>query len=78
MLKKVEMIDFHFNVHMDMKITFEIHYEKSALPEVFPEAHTRVSQAEKATAKTAMQESVEAMVVEATKQEIEAAPKEFQ
>ncbi len=27
MLKEVEMTNFHFNVHMDGKITFEIHYE---------------------------------------------------
>ena len=25
-LKEVEMTDFHFNVHMNGKITFEIHY----------------------------------------------------
>ena len=37
MLKEVEMTDFHFNVHMDGKITFEIHYEEGVLPEVFPE-----------------------------------------
>ena len=37
-LKEVEMTDFHFNVHMDGKITFEIHYEEGALPEIFPEA----------------------------------------
>lgn len=36
MLKEVEMTDFHFNVHMDGKITFEIHYEEGVLPEVFP------------------------------------------
>ena len=51
MLKEVEMTDFHFNVHMDGKITFEIHYEKGVLPEVFPEARTRVSRAAKAAAK---------------------------
>ncbi|MBS6310695.1 MAG: hypothetical protein KH842_05590 [Firmicutes bacterium] len=49
-LKEVEMTDFHFNVHMDGKITFEIHYEEGALPEVFPEARTRVSRAAKAAA----------------------------
>lgn len=42
-LKEVEMTDFHFNVHMDGKITFEIYYEQGVLPEVFPEARTRVS-----------------------------------
>ena len=59
MLKEVEMTDFHFNVHMDGKITFEIHYEEGALPEIFPEARTRVSRAAKAAAKAAAQESTE-------------------
>ena len=47
------MTDFHFDVHMDGKITFEIHYEEGVLPEVFPEARTRVSQKERASAKAA-------------------------
>ena len=68
-LKEVEMTDFHFNVHMDGKITFEIHYEEGVLPEVFPEARTRVSRAAKAAAKAAMQESTEIMAVEATEPE---------
>lgn len=51
MLKEVEMTDFHFNVHMDGKITFEIHYEQGVLPEVFPEARTRVSRAAQKAAK---------------------------
>ena len=76
MLKEVEMTDFHFNVHMDGKITFEIHYEEGALPEVFPEARTRVSRAAKAAAKAAAQESTEVMAVEAAKPEIEATPQE--
>ena len=59
MLKEVEMTDFHFNVHMDGKITFEIHYEEGALPEIFPEARTRVSRAAKAAAKAAAQESAQ-------------------
>ena len=59
-LKEVEMTDFHFNVHMDGKITFEIHYEEGALPEIFPEARTRVSRAAKAAAKAAAQEGIEA------------------
>ena len=75
-LKEVEMTDFHFNVHMDGKITFEIHYEEGALPEVFPEARTRVSRAAKAAAKAAAQESTEVMAVEAAEPEIEAAPEE--
>ena len=73
-LKEMEMTDFHFNVHMDGKITFEIHYEEGVLPEVFPEARTRVSRAAKAVAKAAAQESTEVMAVEATEPEIEAAP----
>ncbi|HIQ58278.1 MAG TPA: hypothetical protein IAB22_02390 [Candidatus Merdivicinus intestinavium] len=75
-LKEVEMTDFHFNVHMDGKITFEIHYEEGALPEVFPEARIRVSRAAKAAAKAAAQESTEVMAVEAAKPEIEATPQE--
>lgn len=63
-LKEVEMTDFHFNVHMDGKITFEIHYEEGVLPEVFPEARTRVSRAAKAATKAAAQESTEVMAVE--------------
>lgn len=50
-LKEVEMTDFHFNVHMDGKITFEIHYEHGVLPEVFPEARTRVSRTAQKAAK---------------------------
>ena len=75
-LKEAEMIDFHFNVHMDGKITFEIHYEEGVLPEVFPEARTRVSRATKAATKAAAQEITEVMAVEATKPETEAAPQE--
>ena len=69
MLKEVEMTDFHFNVHMDGKITFEIHYEEGVLPEVFPEARTRVSRAAKAAAKAAAQEITEVMAVEAAEPE---------
>ena len=72
----MEITDFHFNVHMDGKITFEIHYEEGALPEIFPEARTRVSRAAKAAAKAAAQESTEVMAVEAAEPEIEAAPQE--
>ena len=75
-LKEVEMTDFHFNVHMDGKITFEIHYEEGALPEVFQEARTRVSRAAKAAAKAAAQESTEVMAVETAEPEIEAALEE--
>ena len=75
-LKEVEMTDFHLNVHMDGKIAFEIHYEEGVLPEVFPEARTRVSRAEKAAAKAAAQDSTEVMAVEAAEPKIEVAPEE--
>jgi hypothetical protein len=50
-LKEVEMLDFHFNVPMDGKITFEIHYAPGILPETFPEPRAKVTRAEKAAAK---------------------------
>ena len=59
-LKEVEMTDFHFNVHMDGKITFDIHYEQGVLPEVFPEPRGRVTRAEKAAAKAARATAEEA------------------
>ena len=62
-LKEVEMTDFHFNVHMDGKITFEIHYEQGVLPEVFPEARTRVSRTAQKAAKS---EEEAALAEEAT------------
>ncbi|MCB6414981.1 hypothetical protein LI221_07875 [Faecalimonas umbilicata] len=64
MLKEMEMTDFHFNVHMDGKITFEIHYEPGVLPEVFPEARARVTRAEKAAAKAAAKAVQEAAPAE--------------
>ena len=63
------MTDFHFNVHMDGKITFEIHYEEGVLPEVFPEARARVSRAAKVAAKAAAQECTEVIAVEAAEPE---------
>lgn len=74
MLKEVEMTDFHFNVHMDGKITFEIHYEPGVLPEVFPEARARVTRAAKAAAKATAKAVQEAAPTEespevATKEE---------
>ena len=71
MLKEVEMTDFHFNVHMDGKITFEIHYEESVLPEVFPEARTRVSRAARAVAKTAMPQPAEDKAAEKKEENIQ-------
>lgn len=54
-LKELEMLDFHFDVHMDGKITFEIHFEEGVLPEVFSEPRTRMTRAakEKAAAQAA-------------------------
>lgn len=49
--KELEMLDIHFNVRMDGKITFEIHFEEGVLPEVFPEPRTRMTRAAKAKAK---------------------------
>ena len=57
-------------------ISFEIHYEEGTLPEVFPEARTRVSRTAKATAKAITQESAEIMVAEAIEPEPEAAAEE--
>ena len=53
MLKEVEMLDFHFNVPEDGKITFEISYAQGVLPEVFPEPRAKMTRAEKAAAKAA-------------------------
>lgn len=53
MLKEVEMLDFHFNVPVDGKITFEINYAPGVLPEVFPDPRTKMTRAEKAAIKTA-------------------------
>lgn len=78
MLKEVEMTDFHFNVHMDGKITFEIHYEEGVLPEVFPEARTRVSRAAKAAAKAAMQQPAEDETAEAIEPAVEDEPEDSQ
>ena len=57
MLKEVEMLDFHFNVPEDGKITFEISYAQGILPEVFPEPRAKMTRAEKAAAKAAAKES---------------------
>lgn len=52
MLKEVEMLDFHFNVPADGKITFEINYAPGVLPEKFPEPRAKMTRAEKAATKT--------------------------
>ena len=59
MLKEVEMLDFHFNVPADGKITFEISYAQGVLPEVFPEARAKMTRAEKAAAKAAAKAATE-------------------
>ncbi len=61
-IKEVELLDFHFNVPVDGKITFEIHYAPGVLPETFPEPRAKVTRAAKATAKAqkaAMQEDAD-------------------
>lgn len=59
MLKEVEMLDFHFNVPADGKITFEINYAPGVLPEVFPAARAKMTRAEKAAAKAAAKATAE-------------------
>lgn len=56
MLKEVEMLDFHFNVPEDGKITFEINYASGVLPEVFPEPRAKMTRAEKAAVKAASEQ----------------------
>ena len=82
-IKELEMLDFRFNVPLDGKITFEIHFAEGVLPEVFPEARTRVSRAAKASG-PAIQQADEtpeeppetpAAVLEAEAQPAEAAEK---
>ncbi len=60
-IKEVELLDFHFNVPADGKITFEIQYASGVLPKIFPEPRAKVTRAEKAAAKVqrkAVQEEV--------------------
>ena len=78
MLKEVEMTDFHFNVHTDGKITFEIHYKEGVLPEVLPEARTRVSRAAKAAAKVAMQQPAGDEAAETIEPAIKGEPEDSQ
>lgn len=58
-LKEAEMLDFHFNVPADGKITFEISYAPGVLPEVFPEARAKMTRAEKAAVKAAAKAAAE-------------------
>lgn len=59
MLKEVEMLDFHFNVPEDGKITFEINYAPGVLPEVFPEPRAKMTRAEKAAVKAVAKAAAE-------------------
>lgn len=59
MLKEVEMLDFHFNVPADGKITFIINYAPGVLPEVFPAARAKMTRAEKAASKEAAKAAAE-------------------
>ena len=69
-IKEVELLDFHFNVPADGKITFEIQYASGVLPEIFPEPRAKVTRAEKAAAKVqrkaAQEEAAEAPAPEET------------
>ena len=56
-VKELDMLDFHFNTHMDGKITFEIHLDESALPEQWTAPRTRKTRA-KATAETPAQPEI--------------------
>lgn len=58
-IKEIEMLDFHFNVPIDGKITFEINYSQGVLPEVFPEPRAKMTRAEKAAAKAAEKAAAE-------------------
>ena len=66
MLKEVEMLDFHFNVPEDGKITFEISYVQGVLPEVFPEPRAKMTRAEKAAAKAAAKAAEQESTAEVT------------
>lgn len=58
-IKEIEMRDFHFYIPQDGRITFQIHYEKGALPDVFPAPKAKMTRAEKAAAKAAAQTKME-------------------
>lgn len=50
-LKELEVKDFEFDVPMDGKITFKIHYAPGILPQVFPAPRAKMTRAAKAAAK---------------------------
>ena len=76
MLKEVEMLDFHFNVPEDGKITFEISYAQGVLPEVFPEPRAKMTRAEKAAAKAAAKAAEQEPTAENTPAAMPEAPQE--
>ena len=64
-IKEIELIDFHFHIAQDSKITFQIHYAPGVLPKVFPDARPKVTRAEKATAKAKAKTEQEAIAATA-------------
>jgi len=52
----LEITDFGFDVAMDGKITFRLFFEGGTLPAVFPPAREKMTRAEKAAAKAAIEE----------------------
>lgn len=58
-IKELEMVDFHFNIPQDGKITFEIQYADGVLPEVFPAARAKMTRAEKAAMRAKAQTAPE-------------------
>lgn len=58
-IKELEMVDFHFNIPQDGKITFEIQYADGILPEVFPAARAKMTRAEKAAMRAKAQTAPE-------------------
>jgi hypothetical protein len=52
-LKTLDLFDFGFNVELDGKITFRLHFEKGVLPAEFPSAREKTTRAEKVAEKAA-------------------------
>ena len=75
-IKEIEMRDFHFYIPQDGRITFQIHYEKGALPDVFPAPRAKMTRAEKAAARAAAQTEMEQAETAPKEQEAEAWIKE--
>lgn len=58
-IKELEMVDFHFYIPQDGKITFQIFYADGILPEVFPEARAKMTRTEKAAMRAKAQTAPE-------------------